>query len=288
MSVPANAVNLEDIKKVLKSNIYVDRYGNPRAASLLLGYSPLVGNFLEGPTIPRSQETPVEPTVFYVAQLAAADQTADIPEFIPTGEVSEMAPPVDVFEILSKRKKGTSSSKGKEKEKEKEKEKKAEAPPRRSRRIIYDAAPTAQPNIRAELSSVTAPEQPVLSQIVEEPEAEQAEGLVRRPKRLKVATERADLQGSSSTAEVWAPKMAVAGDPITTAHTVFETTDVEFSARVAQAITRVSCLPGDSLIWDNMSSGRIFRHVSRSLVMVSHYVRVFCFFFIIIIIIIFF
>ena len=281
MSIPANAVNLEDIKKVLKSNIYVDRYGNPRATSLLLGYSPLVGNFLEGPTIPRSQETPVEPTVFYVAQTATADQTADIPEFIPTGEVSEMAPPVDVFEILSKRKKGASSSKGKEKEK------KAEAPPRRSRRIIYHAAPTAQPNIRAELSSATAPEQPVLPQIVEEPEAEQADGLVRRPKKLKVATERADLQGSSSTAEVWAPKMAVAGDPITTAHTVFETTDVEFSARVAQAITRVSCLPGDSLIWDNMSSGRIFRHVSRSLVMVSRYVCVFCFFSIIIIIIIF-
>jgi hypothetical protein len=261
---------------VLRSNICVDQFGNPRAASILLGYSPLVGNFLEGPTIPRSQETPVEPAVLFVAQPATAVDTADLPEFIPTEEVSKMAPPVDVFEILGKRKKRASSSKRKEKEKEKEKEK-PEAPPRRSRRIIYDATPAAQPNVRVDLSSATAPEQTALPQIVEEPKSEPVEELVRRPKKLKVATERAELPGSSSTPEVWALKMAVAGDPITTAHTVFETTDVEFSARVAQAITRACCLPGDSQIWDNMSSGRIFRHVSRSLVMVSFYICVFSF-----------
>uniref|UniRef100_A0A2N9IDC9 Uncharacterized protein n=1 Tax=Fagus sylvatica TaxID=28930 RepID=A0A2N9IDC9_FAGSY len=180
------AANLEDIQKVLRSNICVDQFGHPRAASILLGYSPLVGNFLEGPTIPRSQETPVEPTVFYVAQPATADQTADIPKFIPAGEVSEMDPPVDVFEILNRRKKGASSSKGKEKEKEREK---PEAPSRRSRRIIYDTTPTAQPDVRSDLSSAPAPEQTALPLIVEEPEAEQAEGLVRRPKRLKVAGE---------------------------------------------------------------------------------------------------
>jgi hypothetical protein len=210
----------------------------------------------------RSQETPVEPTVLYVAQPASAVHTADIPEFIPTGEVSEMAPPVDVFEILGKRQKGASSSKGKEKAK-------PAAQPRRSRRIIYDTTSPGQQDERAELSSAPVSEQSVLPQIVEEAEAEQVEELVRRPKRAKTTTEQADLPGSSSASEVWAPKMAVAGDLITTAHTVFETTDVEFSARVAQAITRASCLPGDSQVWDKMSSGRMFRHISRGLVMVS-------------------
>ena len=266
LNVPASSANLEDIKKVLNSNIYVDQFGNPRAASLLLGYSPLVGNFLEGPTIPRSQETPVEPTVLYVAQPASAAQTDDIPEFVPIGEVSEMAPLVDVFEILGKRKKEASSSKEKEKSE-------AVAQPRRSKRVIYDATLAAQPSVRAETSSAPAPEQTVLPQIMEEVGPEQVEELVRRPKRAKVTTEQADLPGSSVAPDVWAPKMAVAGDPVTTAHTVFETTDTEFSARVAQALTRASCLPGDSLVWDNMSSGRIFRHVSRGLVMVSSHIN---------------
>uniref|UniRef100_A0A2N9I9D7 Uncharacterized protein n=1 Tax=Fagus sylvatica TaxID=28930 RepID=A0A2N9I9D7_FAGSY len=247
LNVPATSANLEDIRKVLRSNICVDRFGNPRAASLLLGYSPLVGNFLEGPTIPRSQETPVEPTVLFVAHPASTVHSTSVPEFIPTGEVSEMAPPVDVFEILGKRKKESSSSKGKEKEKQKQKEKeKPEAPPRRSRRIIYETATPSQQKGGGE-----------------------AEELVRRPKRARAAAEQTELPGSSSVSNVWVPKMAVAGDPITTAHTVFETTDVEFSARVAQAITRASCLPGDSQIWDQMSSGRIFRHISRGLVMAA-------------------
>uniref|UniRef100_A0A2N9H9C8 Uncharacterized protein n=1 Tax=Fagus sylvatica TaxID=28930 RepID=A0A2N9H9C8_FAGSY len=237
LHVPASAANLEDIKKALNSNICVDQFGHPRAAAVLLGYSPLIGNYLEGPRVYRSQETPVELSTLYVAQPATAAQSDDLPEFVPVGEVSEMAPPVDVFEILSKRKKGASSSKGKEKEGEKQKEKeKPEAPPRRSRRIIYDTTSTAQSTVQVDPSATPAPKEAALPQIEEEPAAEQVEELVRRPKRLRVAGEHANVPGSSSNAE---------------------------------AITRASCLPGDSLIWDNMSSGRIFKHISRSLVMAA-------------------
>ena len=258
LNVPASAVNLEHIKKVLNSNIYVDRFGQPRAAPLLLRYQPLVGNFLEGPTVPRSQKTPVEPTVLYVAQPAPAIQAVEDPDFIPTGAVSEMAPPVDVFEILAKNKaKGASSSRGKGKAK-------PLVPPRQSRRGALEQQKGE------ESSSAPEAEHNEVPPIAEEVETEPVEDLVPRSKRARVASEQAAQTGaSSSSAEVWAPKIAVAGDLVTTTYTVFETTDVEFSARVAQAITRASCLPGDSQIWEKMSSGRMFRHISRGLVLVS-------------------
>jgi hypothetical protein len=219
----------------------VDRFGQPRAAPLLLGYQPLVGNFLEGPTVPRSQETPVEPMVLYVAQPASAVQVVDHPDFIPTGAVSEMAPPIDVFEIIGKKQKAASSSRGKGKAR-------PAGPPRRSRRGILETIAPDQQKSGEESSSAPVAEHNEIPPIVEEVVTEQVEDLVLRSKRARVKLEQADLPGASSSAEVWAPKMAVAGDLVTIAHTVFETTDVEFSARVAQAITRASCLPGDSQI----------------------------------------
>jgi hypothetical protein len=97
---------------------------------------------------------------------------------------------------------------------------------------------------------VPSTEQSDLPQIVEHVEAEQAEEQAPKPKRARVVIEQTELPGASSQGEPWVPEITVQGQPVTTNHTVFETTDVEFSARVAHALTRATCLPGDYEVWE--------------------------------------
>ena len=98
-------VNLEDLTRALSENIYIDELGQPRSAPLLLGYTPLVNSFLEGPTVPRSQKVRVEPTALFVAQPATTSTSSEHPEYIPTGQVFEMAP-IDPYELMGEKSKG--------------------------------------------------------------------------------------------------------------------------------------------------------------------------------------
>lgn len=118
LNVPDTAANLEDLTKVLSTNICIDWMGQPRSAPLLLGYQPLIGNFLDGPTVPCAQETPVKPTVQFKAQPTSVIPQVDHSDLIPTKEVFEMAPPIDTYKLMGKKSKGASSSKSKGKAKQ--------------------------------------------------------------------------------------------------------------------------------------------------------------------------
>jgi hypothetical protein len=103
--VHETTLNLEDLTKVLSANICVDSRGQSRSAPLLLHYQPLVGSFLEGPTIPRAQAVRIELTTLFVAQPATVVTPPEHPNLIPTREVSEMAP-IDPYELMGMKTRG--------------------------------------------------------------------------------------------------------------------------------------------------------------------------------------
>uniref|UniRef100_A0A2N9H6U2 Uncharacterized protein n=1 Tax=Fagus sylvatica TaxID=28930 RepID=A0A2N9H6U2_FAGSY len=103
------------VKRVLATNICVDQRGEPRSAPLLLRYEPQIRSFLEGPTVPRSQEVRVETSTPSLAVPADPTTVSEDPEFIPVGQVSEMAPPINPFELMARGPGGSSSGTAKTK-----------------------------------------------------------------------------------------------------------------------------------------------------------------------------
>ena len=109
------------VKRVLATNVYVNQRGEPRSAPLLLSYERQIKSFLEGPTVPRYQEVRVDPLIPFVAIPADTISPSEHPDLIPTGQVSEMAPPINPFKLMGKATGGSPSeaTKGKGKGKNK-------------------------------------------------------------------------------------------------------------------------------------------------------------------------
>ena len=102
IEVKKSQVNVELVKRIMATNIYVDKLNQPRSSPLLLRYNPQIGSFLKGPTIPKSQEVRVESTVLFVAPSATTNTTTDVPDLISTGQVSEIAPSINPFKLMGK------------------------------------------------------------------------------------------------------------------------------------------------------------------------------------------
>ena len=95
-----------------------------------------------------------------MAQPSSSIPQVNHPSLIPTGVVLEIAPLVDVFEIIGKKQKGASSSKAKGKAKQ-------GVRTRRSKKAVFEVIAPEQPDQGKESRSAPLTEQSGLPQIVE-------------------------------------------------------------------------------------------------------------------------
>ncbi len=204
----------------------------------------------------------VEPTVLFVAQPASTSLSIEHPDLIPIGELSEMAPSINAYELMGKKSKGASGSKNKGKAKE-------DTQAKKSKRPVFEVIAPEQTAPNADLGFAVLDIQPTLPQIVEIDEPEVEADPAPRAKRARTVGEPSQRLGSSSLNDIWDPEMMVGQDPISIHHTMLDSSNVELSAKVAHALSGVACLPGDIRAWETMFSGQIFRHISRGLMMVS-------------------
>ena len=253
--VHETTLNLEDLTKVLSANICVDSLGQPRSAPLLLHYQLLVGNFLEGPTVPRAQAIRIEPMTLFVAQPATVVTPPEHPDLIPTGEVSEMAP-IDPYELMGMKTTGKKmAAQGAQAKKPKRAIFEVIAPEQSVQSVKTDS--TARENLTRPTPVVDLDE----PDVVTEPPL--------RAKRARTEAEAPESPGPSSSAEVWVPELTVGRRPITAQDSVLDPSNAEHAAKVAHALSAAICLPRDIQIWNEMPSGRMFRHIARGFTMVS-------------------
>ncbi len=246
------------VRRVLSTNIYVDQRGEPRSAPLLLRYEPQIRSFLEGPTVPRSQEVRVEATVPVLAVPADTPNSEEDPEFIPVGQVSEMAPPINPFEIMGRAAGGSSSGAAKGKGKD------------RGKGAGKKGTKATSESSSSEQTAQVAPEKlpsplPIVHEIEE---SDHGEDLAPPQKKRRSEVPSMPAEGASASFEPWVPRLLFGDGPISIHDTVLDETETELSAHVAHGLARAACLPGDMNQWDGMSSAQIFRHGTRGMMMV--------------------
>jgi hypothetical protein len=273
IEVDEKQVDVELVTRVLATNIYVDQRGEPRSTPLLLRYEPQIRSFLEGPIVPRFQEVRVDPSIPFVATPANTTVPSEHPGLIPTGQVSEMAPPINPFKLMGKTigRSPSEAAKGKGESKNK-----GAGAGKKSKKLVTDT-PVPEQIIQATVNQEPPQPLPIIHDI---DESDHGEGLAPRRTRGRsegpsiLAEGRTDespsipVEGTSSNFEAWVPELLFGDGPIFVQDTVLDESESDLSAHVAHSLARVACLPGDMNLWDSMNSGRIFRHVTRGMMMV--------------------
>ena len=255
----------ELVKRVLATNIYVDQRGEPRSTPLLLRYEPQIRSFLEGPTVPRSQEVRVEASTPSVAIPADPTTITEDPEFIPVGQVSEMTPPINPFELMARGTGGSSSSAAKTRGKGRGK-----GAGKKGQKLVSDSSSSEQ----AAQTTIQEPSRP-LPVVHEIEESDHGEDLAPPKKKRRSVVPPGPTEGASASFEPWVPRLLFGDGPISIHDTVLDETEPELSAYVAHGLARAACLPGDMNQWDSMSSAQIFRHGTRGLMIVRKYLSYF-------------
>ena len=264
IEVDEKQADVDLVKRVLATNVYVDQRGEPRSTPLLLRYEPQIRSFLEGPTVPRSQEVRVDPSIPFVAVPADTISLSEHPDLIPASQVSEMAPPINSFKLMGKATGGSSSKANKGKGKSKNKGAGAGKKPKK----IVTETPTPEQNIQATVNQEPPQPLPVIHNI---DESDHREELAPRKKRGRTEVPSIPAKESSSNFVTWEPELLFGPGPISIQDIVLDESKTEPSAQVAHGLARVAYLPEDMKLWDSMSSGWVFCHVTRGIMMVSIY-----------------
>ena len=155
----------------------------------------------------------MDPSIPFVAIPADTTVASENPELIPTGQVSEMAPPINPFELMGKATGGSLSgaTKGKGKGRGKGAGKK-------SKKTVSESSSSEQ---TTQTTTTKEPLQP-LPIIHEIDESDHGEDLALPRKRGRSEGSSIPAGGTSSSFEAWVPNLLFGDGPISVHETVLD------------------------------------------------------------------